>query len=159
MLYTIGFTQKSAEQFFTLIRESKIDTLIDVRLWNSTQLSGFSKGRDLAYFLREICGCGYTHEMTFAPSKELLDDYKDGKVAWPQYETIYRDLMNRRGAVTYFLRKFDAERQNICLLCAEPTAEKCHRRLIAEMIAVENPKIDIEHLQRKNEGDNTREIE
>ena len=44
IIYTIGFTQKSAEQFFETIKANKIELLIDVRLNNKSQLAGFSKG-------------------------------------------------------------------------------------------------------------------
>ena len=43
-IYTIGFTQKSAEQFFEAIKKNNIELLIDVRLNNKSQLAGFSKG-------------------------------------------------------------------------------------------------------------------
>ena len=54
-LYTIGFTQKSAERFFELIKKNQIEIVLDIRLNNRSQLAGFTKGDDLAYFLKEIC--------------------------------------------------------------------------------------------------------
>ena len=75
-IYTMGFTQKSAETFFERIKENKIELLIDIRLNNQSQLAGFAKGRDLKYFLDKLCQCGYAHELRFAPEKKLLDEYK-----------------------------------------------------------------------------------
>jgi hypothetical protein len=38
-LFSIGFTQKSAEDFFGLLKDNNIDCLIDVRLNPNGQLS------------------------------------------------------------------------------------------------------------------------
>ena len=75
-VYTMGFTKKNAENFFGLIKKNGIEILIDVRLNNQSQLAGFTKGRDLSFFLREICKCAYSHEIQFAPTKLILDNYK-----------------------------------------------------------------------------------
>ncbi|MCL2638043.1 MAG: DUF488 domain-containing protein [Oscillospiraceae bacterium] len=143
-LYTIGFAQKSAEQFFNLIKSNNIELLLDVRLWNSTQLAGFSKGNDLRYFLKTIRDCDYVHALEYAPSKELLDDYKNRKISWTDYETQYRELIKQRNSLETFDFKYSVE--NICLLCAEPTSEQCHRRLLAEMLAERLENIIIKHI-------------
>jgi uncharacterized protein (DUF488 family) len=80
-IYTIGFTQKTAEQFFNLIKENRIEVVVDVRLNNSSQLAGFTKETDLRYFLKTITDCDYQHENSFAPTKELLDGYKKRNVS------------------------------------------------------------------------------
>ena len=81
-LYTIGFTKKSAEEFFESIKNAHISLLVDVRLNNNSQLSGFAKGRDLAYFLPRLAACKYVHGLRFAPTKELLSNYRKGVVPW-----------------------------------------------------------------------------
>ncbi len=68
-IYTIGFTQKSAKQFFELIKKNNINILLDIRLNNKSQLAGFTKGDDLEYFLSEICNCEYKHCLEYAPTK------------------------------------------------------------------------------------------
>ena len=88
-LYTIGFTQKSAREFFNKIKNNNIDLLIDIRLNNISQLAGFAKGKDLEYFLKEICNCEYAHDDVFAPTKELLDNYRANKVSWKEYENVF----------------------------------------------------------------------
>jgi uncharacterized protein (DUF488 family) len=105
-LYTIGFTQKSAEKFFSLISQNNIDLVIDVRLWNSTQLAGFSKGNNLRYFLKTICNCDYVHATEFAPSKELLDGYKKGQISWDEYVPVYYRIVERRNAVVGFEMRY-----------------------------------------------------
>ena len=101
-IYTIGFTKKTAQEFFETLHNNNINELIDIRLNNKSQLAGFAKGRDLQYFLNELSGIRYYHEETFAPTKELLGDWKNGKITWSTYEEIYNKLMERRHAVDIF---------------------------------------------------------
>ena len=145
-IYTIGFTQKSAEQFFELIKKNQIELLVDVRLNNKSQLAGFSKGTDLAYFLKEICGTKYIHCDEFAPTKELLSNYQKGSVSWNEYEEAFDTIMEKRGVYKKFLSRFK-DYKKVCLLCSEPTAEKCHRRLVAEKIQAFSPdQVEVVHL-------------
>ncbi|MCL2399856.1 MAG: DUF488 domain-containing protein [Defluviitaleaceae bacterium] len=145
ILYTIGFTKKTAQQFFELIRENNVKIIIDVRLNNVSQLSGFAKGNDLKYFLNKLCECDYEHYTELAPTKEILDGYKSKKMDWNEYETQYNSLIKDRGIINGFLEKYD-KYTKIGLLCSEPTVENCHRRLLAEMIAIEHPQIVIKHI-------------
>lgn len=144
-LFTIGFTQKSAKTFFELIRENQIELLIDVRLNNKSQLAGFSKGTDLDYLLKEICNCNYVHCQDYAPTKEILDDYKKKKITWEQYVERFIPLMEKRDFPQTFMKRF-AGYERVCLLCSEPTPEQCHRRLLAEMIKDKNNDILIRHI-------------
>ena len=132
-IYTMGFTQKSAEQFFMLIMKYNIDLLIDVRLNNQSQLAAFTKGKDLEFFLKTICKCGYSHELSFAPTKELLNDYKKGVIDWNGYVTVFQQLIEKRKMAEIFERKYK-EFDRVLLLCSEPTPECCHRRLVAEAV-------------------------
>ena len=145
ILHTIGFTQKTAQQFFELIRKNGIKIVIDVRLNNVSQLAGFSKGNDLKYFLSELCKCDYAHCNDLAPTKEILDGYKSKKITWFEYEAQYKSLVENRGAINNFFETCD-KYEHICLLCSEPTVENCHRRLLAEMIVSEYPQIAVKHL-------------
>ena len=143
-LYTIGFTKKSAEQFFELLKAHHVRTLVDVRINNSSQLAGFAKGTDLKYFLQQIGGIGYRHVADFAPTKELLSGYRADKVSWPEYEQIYHELLTKRGInQRYNVADFD----NCCFLCSEETPEHCHRRLLAEYLQNQAPEnVRIVHL-------------
>lgn len=128
-LYTIGFTKKSAEQFFSLLRANNVKQLIDVRINNSSQLSGFAKGKDLEFFAKEICHIPYKHVTDFAPTKELLDKWHKQEVSWEKYEDIYTSLLKKRE----ILKKYGVKQYNgACFLCSEETTENCHRRLLAE---------------------------
>ena len=146
ILYTMGFTKKSAEKFFNLIKENNIQILIDIRLYANTQLAGFAKGRDLEYFLHELCNCEYQHCINYAPSQELLDNYRNKSVTWQDYVREFTTIMANNGAVNDFLERF-GNYESVCLLCTEDKPEQCHRRLFAEMINVRKPGIKIKHLR------------
>jgi uncharacterized protein (DUF488 family) len=148
-LYTIGFTKKTAKQFFNTLKDNEIDLLLDVRLNNKTQLAGFTKGDDLAYFLREICQCAYEYKVEFAPTKDILEGYRDKKLLWSKYEQKYTELIRTRNSTNNICDKFCdiySHYKNIVLLCSEPTPDKCHRRLAAEAIKITNPDMCLKHL-------------
>lgn len=135
-LFTIGFTQKTAERFFDLLLSNQVDVLIDVRLNNKSQLAGFAKYPDLGFFLEKIGQITYIHDPMLAPTEELLKKYRGKEINWDQYETTFEMVMRERDIDKYILNRYSAYRnQNICLLCSEPTAAKCHRRLVAVFFA------------------------
>jgi uncharacterized protein (DUF488 family) len=143
-IYTIGFTQTSAEHFFSRLSGARIQRLLDVRLNNTSQLAGFAKARDLSYFLRELVDAGYQHEPLLAPTQDLLDEYKKRKGDWASYERAFLALMSKRHiADTLTAAEFEAR---TALLCSEATAEHCHRRLVAEHLAEHWPAVEIVHL-------------
>lgn len=145
ILFTIGFTQKTAERFFEIIKENIIELLIDIRLNNVSQLAGFTKGNDLKYFLAEICQCQYEHCLEFAPTKQILDDYKKKKISWSIYEEQYTSLIRSRGNYKDFLKRYQ-KFNNVCLLCSEPTSTNCHRGILSRIIVDEFPNILIKHI-------------
>jgi uncharacterized protein (DUF488 family) len=142
-LFTIGFTQKSAEQFFRLLKQEGLTKVVDTRLNNVSQLAGFTKRDDLKFFLREVLGIDYVHMPMLAPTKDILDEYKKDGGDWSIYERKFIDLVkNRRIEST-----IDREALNgACLLCSESTPHNCHRRLVAEYLSDRWGDIDIKHL-------------
>ena len=142
-LFTIGFAGKSAEQFFTILKEAGVQRLLDVRLHNSSQLAGYTKRNDLPFFLQSIVGAGYLHLTQFAPTKQLLNGYKKGEYTWQEYEQEYANILHRRQPHRTLNPN---EIEGGCLLCAEPTATQCHRRLAAEYLQQVWPSITISHL-------------
>ena len=143
-LYTVGFTKKSASGFFELLRESGAKRLVDVRLNNVSQLAGFAKRDDLAFFLREICQMAYLHLPELAPTKAMLDAYRKEHRDWETYERQFLALMGERR-----IEDKDSLKRallNGCLLCSESTAEHCHRRLVAEYLQRHWGDVEIVHL-------------
>jgi uncharacterized protein (DUF488 family) len=143
-IYSIGFTQKSASEFFGTLKARGIERLLDVRLNNTSQLAGFAKQADLAYFLSEICGAAYKHEPLLAPTQDILDAYKKHKGSWALYEGEFLRLMRSRQIETR-IDKGSFARKTV-LLCSEPTAEHCHRRLVLEYLAERWEGVKIHHL-------------
>jgi len=143
-VYSIGFTQKTAEQFFSILKNTGIRRLLDVRLNNVSQLAGFSKRDDLQYFLRELCGAEYRHEPLLAPTQEMLDAYKKHKGSWEEYERRFLALMAER-KIEDSLEKSSLVAPTV-LLCSEPTAEHCHRRLVLEYLQQKWSALTIHHL-------------
>lgn len=142
-LYTIGFTKKSAKDFFEILVSNNVKSLIDVRLNNKSQLAGFTKGSDLEYFLKVIANVEYFHFIKAAPEKELLKKWQNKEINWGEYEKNYLRTLAERKIINYF----DSTRfEYSCLLCSEPTTEYCHRRLLAEYFQKYIPEIEIVHL-------------
>jgi uncharacterized protein (DUF488 family) len=143
-IYSIGFTQKSAAQFFGSLKSAGIRRLLDVRLNNTSQLAAFAKRDDLAYFLETICGAEYEHEPLLGPTQEMLDAFKKRKGDWGDYEREFLALMRERRIETTLNR--DRFAQPTVLLCSELTPEHCHRRLVLEYLASHWPDLTIHHL-------------
>jgi uncharacterized protein (DUF488 family) len=142
-LFTIGFTKKSAERFFTSLSNAGVKRLVDVRLNNVSQLAAFTKKEDLRYFTKAICHIDYQHVTDLAPTKEILDTYKKNKAAWEAYEPKFIALIRSRKIE----KKLDpAQFDGACLLCSEETPDHCHRRLVAEYLQKKWPNVEIHHL-------------
>jgi uncharacterized protein (DUF488 family) len=142
-LYTIGFTKKSAETFFTRLTNAGVRRLVDVRLNNISQLAGFTKKDDLRYFTKAICNIDYVHIPDLAPTKDILDAYKKQKGDWGLYERQFLDLMRSR----HIEKKVPRDIMDCaCLLCSEETPHHCHRRLVAEYLKEHWPDVEIEHI-------------
>lgn len=142
-LFTIGFTKKSAEEFFGKLRQADVKRLADVRLNNVSQLAGFSKRDDLRYFLKEICGIEYVHLTDLAPTQPLLDEYKKSTHDWLKYEAEFLRLMSERHIEDRVAREL---LDRACLLCSEDKPSKCHRRLVAEYLSEKWGNIEVVHL-------------
>jgi uncharacterized protein (DUF488 family) len=143
-IYTIGFTKKSAAEFFETLKRAGIRRLIDIRLKNSAQLAGFTKRDDLAYFLREICDADYRHEPLLAPTPEMLERYRKRRASWDEYERQFLRLMEQRRIDEILDPALFAI--PTVLLCSEPTAERCHRRLVVEFLRARWKDVQPVHL-------------
>jgi uncharacterized protein (DUF488 family) len=146
-LYTIGFSQKSAEQFFELLRHNGVQQVIDIRLRPQGQLAGFARQSDLPYFLKHLAdGCEYIHLPELAPTDEILDEYRAGKSKdWDLYEEKFQTLLGQRG-IPNLLDRDIFEGKVSCLLCSEPEADHCHRRLVAERLRAAWDDVEVIHL-------------
>jgi uncharacterized protein (DUF488 family) len=143
-IYTIGFTKRSARQFFDALKAATIQQLVDIRLNNVSQLAGFTKKEDLRYFLRTICNVEYVHEPRLAPTPEILYAYKKEGGDWKTYEAAFLALMKARKIEGEISQSLFSKRT--VLLCSEPKPERCHRRLVAEYFDRTWGNVEIRHL-------------
>lgn len=135
-VYTIGFTRKTAEQFFTSLSDNRIDVLIDIRLNNTSQLAGFTKYPDIAFFLSRICNIKYIHDEKLAPTNEILKAYKNKNIDWAKYVEQFEALMIYRNIKAHIEQRYKSLfNMNICLLCSEDKPNQCHRSLVAPYFA------------------------
>ena len=143
-LYTIGFTKKKAEYFFSKLKQSGVKRVLDVRLNNVSQLAGFAKKDDLVYFLKQLGGVEYIHLTDLAPTQKMLDDYKKYKGDWAVYEEQFLELMAQRRIEKHISKEIVDDG---CLLCSEDKPHHCHRRLVAEYLQKEwSNEIRVTHL-------------
>jgi uncharacterized protein (DUF488 family) len=142
-LFTIGFTKKSAESFFSKLKHAGVKSLIDIRLNNVSQLAGFAKQDDLRYFSKAICNIDYIHLPDLAPTKDLLNAYKKSQGDWKLYERNFFNLMKMRRIEDKVPREL---LDGGCLLCSEDKPDHCHRRLVAEYLKEKWGEFEIEHI-------------
>lgn len=143
-VYTIGFQRKPLSEFVSLLRQAGVDAVIDIRLRNTSQLSGYTKRDDLAFLLEEGFDIAYEHHPELAPTAEIFDAYRQDK-DWGAYEESFKPLLAELQA-EIIGRDILSRYQAICLLCSQPTADQCHRRLVAEYWADHIPDLTIVHL-------------
>jgi uncharacterized protein (DUF488 family) len=143
VLYTIGFAGRTAQSFFEALAAERVRVVLDIRLRPSGQLAGYARQQDLPYFLEHLAdGCAYEHVPELAPSDEILRSFRDTK-DWAAYVAAFESLMDERGIPG----SLDPEHfDRACLLCSEPTAARCHRRLVAERLAAAWPGLEVRHL-------------
>ena len=128
---TIGFTNKTAKKFFSLLRGAGVRTLLDVRLNNTSQLAGFAKKADLKFFLSELLGADFVELGDLAPEKGMLRRYQDKEMTWDSYADAYTELIAKRRVESNLdIALFDRG----CLLCSEDKPHRCHRRLAVEYL-------------------------
>ncbi|MFV1991944.1 MAG: DUF488 family protein, partial [Acidimicrobiales bacterium] len=133
----------SAQHFFERLNRAGVRRLVDIRLNNVSQLAGFAKAADLAYFLDAICSVTYEHEVRLAPTQDLLKAYRDNEIGWSEYESDFRNLMIERNIPAVLER--EAYQAKTALLCSEADPEQCHRRLVGELLTA-SWRAKVEHL-------------
>jgi uncharacterized protein (DUF488 family) len=142
-IFTIGFTRKSAQDFFFKLQHAGVKRVVDVRLNNVSQLAGFTRKDDLQYFLKKLADIAYVHLPELAPTQEILDAFRKQNEDWSVYESSFLELMAARRI------EQTVPRETVhlgCLLCSEQTPEHCHRRLVAEYLRRHWGTVQITHI-------------
>jgi len=143
-LYTIGFSGKTAQQFFEILKKNKVDCLLDIRIYPSSDDAGFCNQVNLPYFLNEIANCDYRYCPELAPTEHLHDNYHLDH-DWEKYVKVFTSLMEKR-KIPFSLDREYLEKRKCCLLCFEPTPKFCHRRLVSERIQDHWKDVEVIHL-------------
>jgi uncharacterized protein (DUF488 family) len=142
-VFTIGFAQNTAEQFFEKLRAAGVKRLVDVRLNRTNQLAGFAKSNHMTYFLKTILGIDYVEAPLLAPSKALFKGHRDDEIGWDEYEPVFTGLLTERRVED----KIDpALLDGACLMCSEPEPDECHRRLVVEYLQRHWGNLSVTHL-------------
>ena len=139
-LFTIGFTKTSAAHFFGRLKAAGVTRLIDVRLNRNSQLAGFAKEGDLAYFAQELCGIEAEAIVELAPTPEMLAAYRAREIGWTEYAAKFKRLIARRRIETVLDR---ARLEGACLMCSEALPHHCHRRVVAEYLREKWGKVEV----------------
>lgn len=142
-IYTLGFVKKKAKEFFAILKENKIEQLVDIRFNNTSQLAGFTKKEDLEYFLKELCNITYSHFEFLAPTKEIRNSYNRNE-DWQEYTKKYLNLLREREILKKLDKSFFQKRT--CFLCSEPIPDYCHRKLLVDYLKEHWRDIEIIHL-------------
>ncbi len=146
-LCTIGFAGKTAEEFFRLLREAGVQKVIDIRENRVGQLSSYAKFPDIEFFLKAVGGMDYSYQPLLAPSQEIRKAYQKGK-DWAAYEPAFLALMRKRGLPKII--EPASFKGVVAMLCSEPSPEKCHRRLLADLFSTYwqslGHSVEIKHL-------------
>ncbi len=142
-IFTIGFTGKTAEEFFSLVGSANIKKLIDIRINRSSQMSGFAKEKDLGFFLEKLNGIEYVVNEELAPTKSLLSEYRERQIDWSTYSLSYLELLSRRSILSKFNQSYF---DNSVLLCSEKAPIACHRVLLADFLKSNFNNVEIVHL-------------
>lgn len=142
-IFTIGFTKKSAEDFFHRLEDAGVKKVIDIRLHNASQLAGFAKKDDLKYFLQEITQIDYSHNTDLAPTEDILNEYQKKTKDWSVFEKKFLKLIERRKIEKLLTPR---ELSSACLLCSEDKPHHCHRRFVAEYLQKKWKNVEVIHL-------------
>lgn len=145
--FTIGFTKKTAKSFFEILIDNGVEVILDIRLNNTSQLSGFSKYPDIEYFLKVICDIEYIHDVEFSPTEVTLKKYKKKEIDWTQYVHEFNETMRGRDIINHIRKNYtNIVNRKCCLLCSESTADQCHRKLVSNILANCFNDLEIIHL-------------
>jgi len=144
-ILTIGFTKKTAQEFFELLMVNNVEMILDIRLNNTSQLAIFAKYPDIEYFLKVICNIAYIHDTRFSPTIETLKRYKKKEITWDEYIREFNQTMKKRNIIEYIKTNYSIDKK-ICLLCSEEESKHCHRSLVANMFSQTFNELKITHI-------------
>ena len=80
-----------------------------------------------------------------APPPKLVGSWYRGEITWNEFENRYREYLADSAVHKVVLQLIaSAQKNDVTIMCVEPTPENCHRRLLAEYCQKIEPSLEIE---------------
>ena len=128
-LFTLGYQQRTLAEFVSILVESRIDVLVDVRETAWSHKPGFSKSA-----LQDVLaasGIEYIHA-DFAGNPKWLranaDSHRECLEWYSWYLDEFKEIVP---AFEQLLAEQLRERKRVCVTCFERHADDCHRAILA----------------------------
>lgn len=129
---TIGYEKATPDQVIAALLAADVEMLVDIRQVPWSRRPGFSKGA-LATKAAEA-GIDYVHLKGLGTPAEGREANKAGRL--DDFAAIFRAHMATAAAQADLARAAElAASSRICLLCLEGDARRCHRSIVADMLA------------------------
>jgi len=143
MLMTVGYEGLTIEQFFSLLCENNVETLVDVRELPLSRKPGFSKTK--LQELSEKHGIHYIHIRQLGSPRTIRHDYREHK-DWRKFSSLFSHYLSRQDeALENLEQRIMTER--CCLLCFEADHSVCHRSIVADKMSRDMDSVfQIKHL-------------
>lgn len=132
-IFLLSAYEITASAFFQKLKQERTDLVLDIRLNNTSQLCGFTKEKDLSFFVSQLTGAAYIHDLDFAPTKQLLDGYIKEHLPWNEYATAYLKLLNQRHGERLWEERYK-KYGSVCLLGTETKKRRSHNEVLLDVL-------------------------
>ncbi len=157
-LFTIGVYGSTETTFFNKLIDNDIDTFCDIRRRRGVRGSKYSfvNSKRLQNKLIEL-NINYYHFLDLSPTKEIREkQIKEDKRSniLKRQRTLLGDVFINLFTeehliddnISVLINTLGNKTNNVVLFCVEQKAVACHRSLVANKLAEQNPTIDVIHL-------------
>jgi len=143
VLATIGYEGRTVQDLLAVLKQAKVERVVDVRQLPLSRKPGFSKSA-LAEFLASH-GIEYVGFPKLGTPPAIRNHYKkSGDFA--QLRRDYLVYLGTQGPEIATLRELVAQ-GGCCLFCFERDPAKCHRSILAEVLAkYPGSALQVDHL-------------
>lgn len=129
-LFTLGYQQRSLDEFIAILTSQDISVLVDVRETAWSHKPGFSKSA----FSRalESVGIEYVHARFAGNPKKLRRDAPSHRACLDRYAAYVDQSEHIVDQLESLLETMLMEGKRVCLACFERHADDCHRSILAD---------------------------
>lgn len=132
-LNVISAYETTAQAFFEQLEAWHVDMVVDIRLHNTNQLSGFTKLHDIEYFTHRILNANYAHDVEFSPATTTLAKYLDHQLTWEEYFAEYAQEMKERNAIQDFIERY-GEYDSVVLIGTATKKRRSHAEVLQKLV-------------------------